>query len=88
MNSSYYGEAEKDNTRSFYIICYPRGDMSKLAVAEISWACDYEKNDYRLASRNDYDTYKEASKAAKSLASENGLEYIADSEEPEDFYLD
>lgn len=73
---------------TFFIICYPRGDRSKLAVAEISRNCDYEKNDYRLASRYDYDTYKEAMHAAKYLAIKNGLEYVPNKDEPEDGFLD
>lgn len=73
---------------TFFVICYPRGDRTKLAVAEISRNCEYEKNDYRLASRNDYDTYKEAMITAKYLAITNGLEYVPNRDEPEDEFLD
>jgi hypothetical protein len=66
---------------TFFIICYPSGDESKLAVAEISYACDYEKKDYRLASRHDYVTREDAVRVARDLAKKHGKEYEAEAGE-------
>ena len=61
---------------TFFIICYPGGDESKISVAEISRGMEYEKSDYRLASRHDYDTREEAVDNARKLAKMYGLTYI------------
>lgn len=58
-----------------FIICYPRGDQTKLSVAEICEGMEYEKSDYRLASRRDFHDRDIAVKYAKELARDNGLTY-------------
>lgn len=70
----------------FYIICYPRGDMSRLAIAAIQHNMSYEKYDYRLASRHNYNERETAIATAKQLAHQNGLIFEGDG--PEDNFLD
>lgn len=62
----------------YYIIVYPRGDRSKLCVAQ---ARDYEINtDWAVASRerfnNDHDGLKAACTYARELAKTNSLQYV------------
>lgn len=67
-----------------YMICYPRGDKTKLAIAHV---VDGEKRDWALASKRSYDYtdngLKEAQEYMKELAEKHGLEY-----ENDDFFLD
>ncbi|WP_298962288.1 hypothetical protein [uncultured Methylobacterium sp.] len=67
---------------STWIIVYPRGDRSKLAVVEIVPALDYEKSDYAIASRREFfgeedglTAEQRAAKYARELARNNGLSY-------------
>jgi hypothetical protein len=62
---------------TFFIICYPCGDPHKLAVAEISYGCEYEMNDYRLASRERFDSEHDANVYAQKLAQRNGLRFMS-----------
>jgi hypothetical protein len=56
----------------FYIICYPSGDMSQLAVAI---AQDFDVPDYKVASRFYFHTETDASCYASDLARKNGLKF-------------
>lgn len=69
-----------------YHIVYPRGDKSRLAVVEIVDALSYELSDYSVASRQSFDTYKDAADYAKELAEKNNKTYVPDSDEED--YLD
>jgi hypothetical protein len=71
---------------SRYHIVYPCGDRTKLSVVEIVDALSYELSEYAVASRNDWETYKEAATYAKQLAKDNDLTFVPDKEEPD--YLD
>jgi hypothetical protein len=63
-----------DNGSSLYwIICYPRGDKSKLAVAEMCDGTSYEEADYRLASHKRFRDEQEANDYCRELARKNGL---------------
>ncbi len=53
---------------SKWIICFPRGDQRKLAIAEICNNLEYEKNDYALASRHEYFSKDDAVYQARELA--------------------
>jgi hypothetical protein len=71
---------------STYIIVYPRGDRSRLAVVEIVPALDYEKGDYAIASRKEFFGDNEgACKYARELARENGLSYEGSNRDDHDF---
>lgn len=71
---------------SKFHIVYPCGNRSQLKVVEITWACSHELNDYSVASRQDFSSYKEAADYAKELAQKHGKEFIPDEDEPD--YLD
>lgn len=80
---------------SFFFICYPGGDRTKICVVELSDACDYEKNDYDVASRREFRNedeslaFNEAADYARELARRHGKAYIPDAtREKEDAYLD
>ena len=61
---------------SKWIICYPKGDQRKLAVAEICEGMEYEKSDYSLASRQDYCSQEDAIDRAQELATIHKLQFI------------
>jgi hypothetical protein len=56
----------------FYIIVYPRGDKSKIAVA---CAQSFDVPDYSLASRQRFDEATEACTYARQLAKTHGKTY-------------
>ncbi len=60
---------------SKWIICFPKGNRNKLALAEISEGMEYEISDYALASRHTYPDEETAFATAKELAQENGLKF-------------
>jgi hypothetical protein len=65
-----------DDDLSTWIIVYPQGDRSKLAVVEIVPALDYEKRDYAIASRKEFlGDEPGACEYARELARQNGLTY-------------
>ena len=64
-----------------YMIIYPRGDRSRLAVAQVR---DYEQSDWALASRRTFGDDREAAvEYMIELAEEHGLNY-----EGQHHYLD
>lgn len=67
-----------------YFIIYPSGDRTKLSVTSLNQYMLYEKSDYAVASRLEFDNSDEAVAYAKELAKEHALQYIGD----EDNYLD
>lgn len=69
---------------SQYIIVYPSGHRNRLAVVEICAGLEYEKSDYAIASRQEFDTEEAAILYAKELAHEHGKKF--ESDEPD--YLD
>ena len=73
---------------TFFIIIFPRGDRKKLSIAEISQSMSYEKEEYLVASKNDFFDVQEACEYAKVLALKNGLEYIPPKHIQEINYLD
>ncbi len=71
-----------DDNTSDWIIVYPGGDRSRLAVVEILDALSYEKGDYAIASRQEFrgeegglSAEQRACAYARKLAKENGLSY-------------
>lgn len=60
----------------YYMIVYPRGDRTRLAVCQVR---DYEKSEWALASRREFentsDGEREANEYMRELASEYGLSY-------------
>lgn len=66
---------------NFYVIIYSNRLETTLSVAEISWACEHEMNEYLLASKKQYTDRKEAVKRAKKLAYENGLSFQPDDDD-------
>ena len=71
-------------------IAYPGGDRSKLAVCSVSSPCDYEINEYALASRKRWkeNQRQEAIEYCKALCKENGKEYEGCSGDDGNDYLD
>lgn len=67
-----------------YFIIYPGGDRTKLSVTSLTGYTYYEKGDYAVASRHEWDNVEEAVTYAKNLAKENKLQYIGDNND----YLD
>lgn len=73
---------------TFHII-YPRGDLSKLSVVEITEAQRYELDDYVVASRHSFETWEAARTYAKQLAEDRDRQYVSNPvRDKEDFYLD
>jgi hypothetical protein len=71
---------------SYHLVIYPGGDRSKLSVAELPSGIYYEKDDYALASRNDFYNDRPGAVAhAKALAAEHGLNYVGSREDGHDF---
>jgi hypothetical protein len=58
-----------------FIIVYPRGNRSEIAVAESS-ECEF--GDYDRASRETFDQEKEAFEYARSLAKKYGKTFVGD----------
>ena len=60
-----------------YFIAYPWGDKNKLAVCSVSIACEYEINEYSLASRKRWNDNEldEAIKYCRDLCKETGKQY-------------
>jgi hypothetical protein len=59
-----------------YYIIYPEGNRTKLTVIFLPYEIDYEIFDYARASRKEFDNLEEAIEYAKTLAQNNGLEYV------------
>ncbi|USN13950.1 hypothetical protein KABACHOK_01140 [Brevundimonas phage vB_BpoS-Kabachok] len=81
---------DRDPVPSTWIIIYPRGDRSRIGIAEITPACDHERRDYALAARRDfYDDEPGAEAYARALAKQYGLTLdpdiplLLDADEPE-----
>lgn len=70
-----------------YIICYPKGDKSRISIAQ---GDDCDVYDYCLASRKlyDEDQLEEAKEYAKELAKNNGLKYEGYNDDDGNDYLD
>lgn len=68
--------------KSKFHIVYPRGDKSKLTVAEVYPA--YEINDYAVASKESFDDEDDAKKYCMVLAKQYDLELDIDG----NLYLD
>lgn len=68
---------------TFFII-FPSGDRTKLKVTSLNTYMYYEKDDYAVASRHEWNNEEEAITYAKELAEKNGLIYEGNS----DGYLD
>jgi len=62
----------------FYFIVYPGGDKTQLAVASLNDSTRYEKGDYDVASRKEFNDEEECSKYARELADKNNLVYKGD----------
>lgn len=77
-----YRDKELPTGKSYRVI-FPKGDLSKLSIAEI-W--DYQKDEWKIASRKIFQVRSEAVAYARDLAKTNQLEF--EGNEPEDFYLD
>ena len=72
-----------------YFIAYPGGDKTKITVCYESVACDYEINDYALASRQRWYSHAEANAYCKQLAKDNNLIFINSSDDGDNNdYLD
>jgi len=64
---------------STWIIVYSRGNRNVLAIAEICFGMEYEKDDYAIASRKEfYDDEQGAIDYCKQLARERGLSFDID----------
>lgn len=57
----------------FYMVIYPRGDRTKLDVGHV---VDYERDDWSLASRIEFDSEAEAAVHALTLARKFDLDYV------------
>lgn len=57
----------------YWIIVYPVGDRTKVTVAEMCDATDYEENDYSLASRKRFRSKQMAIAYCRELAVKHGL---------------
>ena len=57
----------------YWIICYPCGDKTKLAVAEMCDGTSYEEGDYSMASRKRFRDEQEANTYCRELARQNNL---------------
>ncbi|MCK9446545.1 hypothetical protein M0Q50_06740 [bacterium] len=68
------------NNDEVFFIVYPRGDKTKLSVASLSYDCLYEKNEYSVASRKEFDDEIEATEYCRKLAKENNLIFEGDSD--------
>ena len=64
---------------SFWIVIYPRGDRTKISVAEIFRSSSYEKDEYDLASRRELASEIEAAAYGRSLAKIHGLAFAGKS---------
>jgi hypothetical protein len=66
---------------STYIIVYPRGDRTKLSLAEICFGMEYEKSDYSIASRKEfYEDLPGAVEYIRELARKHDLSLELDSD--------
>jgi hypothetical protein len=81
-------ETNNDNGDYIYFIAYPGGDRTKITVCYESHACDYEINDYALASRGRWYNFKEANEYCKQLAKENNLIFVNSDDGDGNDYLD
>lgn len=68
-----------------YFVVYPGGDRTKLSLGCLSYSCLYEKDEYDLASRQDFYDEDEAIKYGKELANMNNLDFVYESDNA---YLD
>jgi hypothetical protein len=80
MKLSYYEmtpheSVSGEHQECFFIVCYPCGDTSAVAVAE---AQDFDVPDYNLASRYYFHDETEANQYAANLARRNGLNFKGD----------
>lgn len=55
-----------------WMVVYPRGDRSKLDIAQVR---DYEKSDWDLASRQEFDSESECREYMEELGQRHGLRY-------------
>jgi hypothetical protein len=58
----------------YWIIIYPKGDRTKLSVAELCDGTSYEESDYDMASRKHFRDEQMANVYCRKLAKENGLD--------------
>ena len=71
-----------------YFIANPGGDRTKITVCYESVACDYEINDYALATRNRWYDFQEANEYCKQLAKDNNLIFVNSDDGDGNDYLD
>lgn len=59
----------------FYFICYPRGDKSKIAVIDLDYCMDYERDEWSTVNKINYDVRDDAIRQARYLAKKYDLKY-------------
>ena len=59
----------------FYFICYPKGNRDKITVIDLSYAVNYERNEWDCTTPTNYEDRDEAIRAARSLAENYGKDY-------------
>ena len=69
-------ETNNDNGDFIYFIAYPGGDRTKITVCYESHACDYDINDYALASRGRWHDFKEANEYCKQSQAQDLLNMV------------
>jgi len=56
----------------YWVICYPGGDRSRLAVANLCDGTSYEESDYSLASHKRFRSERMANDYCRELAKQHG----------------
>lgn len=65
---------------SKFFIIYPGGVKHKLSVLELNDSMYYERHEYAMASRKEFDDEEEATDYARNLAHLHDKEFVDDSD--------
>lgn len=60
---------------TFYFLCHPCGDRTKITVVDLGHNVSYQKNDWDVVNSNEFDNAKDAIMYGKRLAIKYRLEY-------------
>lgn len=60
----------------FYFLIFPRKDISKIQVIDLSYACSYERDEWRNVNDLTFYNPESAIQYARDLAIRHGKEYL------------
>lgn len=69
-------DIENESTDTFYFVIYNGKDKSAIKVIDLAYSVDYERSDFPVVNKEDFQELEDAIEHAKALAEKYGLRYI------------